>query len=252
MIKRIKEYYTITATIELLSGLHIGGSKDTIEIGGNDQPIIRNPLNNEPYIPGSSLKGKMRTLLEWNLGLFDKSKGDPCTPDIDKDRHNLITRIFGTLNKQNEVGPTRIIVNDAYLTHSWSEKIKNKRISLTEDKYENSIDRRSGTAKHPRPIERVVPGVEFEFKISYRVFELENRNKESADKENIIKEDSELFDYVLYAIYLLEKDYLGGSGSRGCGKIKFKNIKINSDNYNDMDEVFQNRLKQFLEKEKVI
>src|SRR3989338_11494456 len=60
-------YKTITGIMQCVSGLRIGGSKDTIEIGGMDNPIIRNPLDKFPYIPGSSIKGKMRSLLEWEI-----------------------------------------------------------------------------------------------------------------------------------------------------------------------------------------
>ena len=59
---------TLEGTLELLSGLRIGASEGEIRIGGVDNQVIRNPINNEPYIPGSSLKGKVRSLLEWRSG----------------------------------------------------------------------------------------------------------------------------------------------------------------------------------------
>ena len=112
---------TISGKIEIKTGLHIGGGSDTVQIGGIDSSVIKNPLTNEPYIPGSSIKGKMRSLIEWKMGkMSGKKLGDPC--DCGKDSCP-ICRVFGCGNgssKSETRGPTRIIVRDAVL----SEKSK--------------------------------------------------------------------------------------------------------------------------------
>ena len=54
--------------LELRSGLRIGASEGEIRIGGVDNQVIRHPHTGRPYIPGSSLKGKVRSLLEWLSG----------------------------------------------------------------------------------------------------------------------------------------------------------------------------------------
>ena len=63
--------------IELVSGLHIGSGNAEMHIGGTDNPVIKNPVTNQPYIPGSSLKGKMRSLLEWRAGVVGVAEGKP-------------------------------------------------------------------------------------------------------------------------------------------------------------------------------
>ncbi len=223
-------YKLITGEIRVITGLHIGGSKDTIEIGGNDNPIIKDPITNEPYIPGSSLKGKMRSLLEWRL---NKVSTDP-KKDVHqwcKDKNCPICRIFGTSADDAKLGPTRLVVRDAHLSPESKSRIYEEGEILTENKYENSINRITARA-NPRPIERVVPGVTFAFEIIYKMF----------DMGDDFKPDEELFDYVLQGLKMVEMDALGGSSSRGCGKIEFgivENsnwkahcIKVNDEEYN--------------------
>ena len=201
---------TITGEIKVLTGLHIGGSKDTIEIGGNDNPILRDPITNEPYIPGSSLKGKMRSLLEWKLGkVSNQPKQD--VHQWCKDRNCPICRIFGTTDHNAELGPTRLVVRDALLSRHSRDRIYENGEILTENKYENSINRITARA-NPRPIERVVPGVTFEFEIIYRMFDMGNNGEKS---------DEDLFSNVKDALRMVEMDALGGAISRGSGKIEF-------------------------------
>lgn len=202
-------YKVVKGEIKVLTGLHIGGSKDTIEIGGNDNPIIREPISNEPYIPGSSLKGKMRSLLEWKLG--------EVSTDPKKDVHQWcgsrdcpICRIFGTTDDNAMIGPTRLIVRDAHLSDESRSRITESGEILTENKYENTINRITARA-NPRPIERVVPGVKFAMELSYRMFDMGNGDKP----------DEQLFDYVIKCLKMIQLDALGGSISRGSGKIEF-------------------------------
>jgi len=212
----------ITGTITVLTGLHIGAGKDSLEIGGLDQPIIKHPLTGEPYIPGSSIKGKMRSLLEISkymglspdtrdfvLGKKDKNKrGLPC--GCAKKGCPACT-IFGTsaAEKTSELGPTRLIVRDAYLSDEWRGKFDSGELTM-EVKYENTIDRVRGVAEHPRPLERVPAGVAFTFYLSFKVFE---------------GDTSELLDDVFRGLRLIELDALGGNSSRGCGQVRFDNLK---------------------------
>jgi len=194
---------TFKGKIKVLTGLHIGAGNDKVEIGGMDNPIIRNPLNREPYIPGSSIKGKVRSLLEWNEGKV--TDGEPCKCGKSD---CLVCTVFGTANNSKDGdktrGPTRIIVRDAFLTDEWKEKFKTGKI--IEEKSENSINRITAKA-NPRPIERVVPGVEFDFEIVLRILETD-------------KADA-LVAFVKKGLTLLQNDFLGGGGSRGSGKIEF-------------------------------
>lgn len=208
---KLKKVYEINGKITALSGLHIGMGNQEIHIGGIDNPVIKHPITNEPYIPGSSLKGKMRTLLEYKLGKV-KSNGKPWSVnDEEKVKDDPICRIFGSGDPKYPSGPTRLIVRDCYLTGKYKKRIDDPEDDLNvydilEGKWENSIDRTKGTALNPRQTERVVAGVEFNLDLVYRVFD---------------EKDEENFDYVIEALNLVENDALGGSGSRGYGKVKF-------------------------------
>jgi CRISPR-associated protein Csm3 len=202
---KLLKHRVITGTILVKTGLHIGGGSETIQIGGMDNPVIKNPLSSYPYIPGSSLKGKMRSLLEWK---YDKSlDGNPC-----KCSQCDICRIFGTSGaEESTLGPTRIIVRDAHLTPQSRDALNHMRqekgLIYAEEKYENSIDRLKGTAKNPRPTERVPAGIDFDFEIVLRVFDGDD--------------ELEMMNKVREALRLMQADALGGSGSRGYGKVEF-------------------------------
>lgn len=114
--------YIINAELLLLTGMHIGGSTEGFEIGGLDNPVIKDPISDVPYIPGSSLKGKMRSLLEWAYGLVtikqnEKTslwEGELCS-DAEKD----LAIVFGVPAEEHPKaslppGPTRLTVRDAY------------------------------------------------------------------------------------------------------------------------------------------
>lgn len=213
---RLLTHKIIKGEIECITGLHIGGSADTIEIGGMDNPIIKHPITGFPYIPGSSIKGKMRSLLELKYGLFEQN-GDVHRYCGKKDCH--ICRIFGTSADTSEIGPGRLIIRDAHLTESSIEELKklkrDKGLPYSEEKYENSINRINARA-NPRPIERVPAGIRFYFELVYRIF----------DTDDSGKIDIDLIKYIKEGLKLIENDALGGSGSRGSGKVKFNNIKI--------------------------
>lgn len=193
----------ITGIIEVVTGMHIGGSSAFAAIGAVDSPVIKDARENIPMIPGSSLKGKMRTLLakEFNENMAAK-------PDDDNEK---LTRLFGTAKKGN-VKCSRIQIADMIMTNT--EEFRQRGVqSLTEIKFENTINRITAVA-NPRQIERVIRGSEFELDMVYEVWEQEN--------PEIIEDMKTLAE----GMKLLEYDYLGGNGSRGYGKIKFRDLTV--------------------------
>lgn len=196
LIKKIK----INTTIELLTGLHIGGSSDNVEIGGIDNSVIKIATkHNQPYIPGSSLKGKMRCLLEQIAGSAKVGGNDH------------INNLFGFANDNK---PSKLIVRDSMLTDvslKMLEECEDLDMPYTENKWENRIDRVKGVASDPRQTERIPAGVMFDVEFVINVWDDDNAD----DLVNMLKK----------GINALENDYLGGSGSRGYGQIKFGELK---------------------------
>ena len=178
--------------------MHIGGSGAFAAIGAVDSPIIKDARTNLPMIPGSSLKGKMRSLLAKELN--EKIS----EPNDDDER---ITRLFGS-SKKNNIKRSRILFSDMVLANA-TELREAGLQSMTEVKFENSISRATAIA-NPRQIERAVRGSVFELDL---IYELENEQEFLEDME-ILAEGMKLLQY----------DYLGGNGSRGYGKIQFQNI----------------------------
>lgn len=215
---KLQNILTIDGKIKLETGLHIGAGDAEMHIGGIDNAVIKNPINNEPYIPGSSLKGKIRSLLEWRSG--EVSEGPLTLKDASKsDEVKDILRLFGaSADSKNdeqllqEIGVSRLAFWDCSLTEEWKQKAKEDILLLTEAKTENTINRITATAEHPRQTERVPAGVEFKFQLTMRQFDGDNPALEQL---------------VLKGLRLLEMDSLGGSGSRGYGKVKFIDLKVN-------------------------
>jgi CRISPR-associated protein Csm3 len=209
----LKEKLLIKGTAKLVTGLHIGDSKDTVDIGGVDSPIIRRKDNNQPYIPGSSLKGKIRCLLQ----LVDGEADERYAPN------SRVCELFGALPAKGDRDSgiaSRIIVRDAFMTPgSAAELAANSMTDLpySEVKVENRIDRIKGAAEHPRQIERVPAGAAFalEFIINVMVDEREHTDpaKVTAKRERLLHTFHE-------GIRLLRHDYLGGNGSRGYGQLE--------------------------------
>lgn len=194
----------LSGTIELASGLHIGGSTAFAAIGAIDSPVIKDPLTNLPIIPGSSLKGKIRSLLA-------KAYNDRPVKSPNEDVLR-ITRLFGATsgggNDGKQIIKGRLIFRDALLSNKEDLQQKGLR-TYTEAKFENTINRYSAVA-NPRQIERAIRGSQFHFELIYEV-----------DNAAEVSED---FETILAGLNLLELDYLGGSGSRGYGKITFNNV----------------------------
>ncbi len=212
---------TITATLGLVTGLRIGAGDSEMHIGGVDNTVIKHPHTQSPYIPGSSLKGKMRSLLEWRsgavkeeaLGWKDYEKASGATQAEVK----RILQLFGIsgdnkLGKEMaELGPTRISFWDCNLNPEWEKQIREDNFALTEVKSENRINRISGVAEHPRQTERVPAGAQFDFRLSIK---------------KLAGDGDDLMNTVLQGLKLLELDSVGGSGSRGYGKVRFVNLQI--------------------------
>lgn len=196
----------ITGKIVVDTGMHIGGSSEFAAIGAIDSPVIRDTFHNLPIIPGSSLKGKMRSLLA-------KRYNDKIVSEPNEDGEILL-RLFGS-SKKNHIQASRLIFSDAVMENK--EELKEKGIiSETEAKFENTINRLSAVA-NPRQIERVIRGAVFPLQIIYDIYWVEG------NKEAEIQED---FQVIKEGLRLLEYDYLGGHGSRGYGKIHFENIDL--------------------------
>lgn len=215
--KRIRLHGRILleGSIEALTGLHIGGSPGALAIGGVDLPVIRNPIDQRPYIPGSSLKGKMRSLWEKTTGVRqNNSIGRDVTIHIcknEKDYENCpVCQIYGSTGDSAALAPTRIVVRDVPLDES---SMANARTDLpySEIKWEAAIDRITSAAT-PRQIERVPAGAIFAgMQIVFNIYN---------------DADIGRFKDVLTALELVEDDYLGGHGSRGSGRVAFRSVSL--------------------------
>jgi len=220
----------ITGDIEAVTGLHIGGAAGALEVGGVDMPVIRDPLTNRPYIPGSSLRGKMRSLTEKKTGRVQNFRIGPgvhvhvCKTAKDNNGNELppeqqpynscpVCTVFGVPGDQYTNAPTRLVVRDVFMSKESAKELLAAQTDLpfSEVKWEATIDRVTSAAV-PRQIERVPAGTVFaDFEMVYSIYH---------------KDDIARLITVVEAMQLLEDDYLGGLGSRGGGKIRFQNIAI--------------------------
>ena len=217
--------------IQAVTGLHIGGNTGDLDIGGVDNPVIRNQLNRHPYIPGSSLRGKMRSLLDRHFqNELNKSVGSGVRVHECKSPQDYavcpVCQVFGVAPQGQMRGntlPTRLIVRDTFLDAE-SEKALDAAdmdTDYTEIKTEVAIDRITSAAT-PRHQERVPAGVSFgPLKIVHSLY-----TENQTDTATQLQAELRFFQIILIAMELLEDDYLGGSGSRGYGQIAFKNMKM--------------------------
>lgn len=190
----------ISGTIEIVTGLHIGGSSAFSAIGAVDSPVIMDMRTNQPMIPGSSLKGKMRALLakQYNTAIAKTADDDA----------ECLTNLFGSAKSKKE---SRVLFTDMFLDNL--DELKRAGLTgATEVKFENSISRMTAVA-NPRQIERVVRGAQFPMQLIYEY-------TDKTDEETLLQD----FRILKEGFKLLEYDYLGGSGSRGYGRIKFLDL----------------------------
>lgn len=212
------------------TGLHVGAGKGSLEIGGSDNPVVKDAFG-RPYVPGSSLRGKMRALLEQASGLAvpselvylskrkgqevrihqsDRSDDDICL--LFGRNPGRMERVTGEMLDSSNATPARLAVCDARLdpesiTPQMRENLDDE---LTEVKSENAIDRITSQA-NPRTLERVPAGARFHIRMVMDV---------------LCEEDAPLFQRVIEALRLLEDDSLGGGGSRGSGQVAFANLSL--------------------------
>jgi CRISPR-associated protein Csm3 len=203
LLKKIE----ITGVITLETGLHIGGTNSSMSIGGIDKAVIRNPLNNQPYIPGSSLKGKMRSLLEISTGNIGGKSGGvvnngPSSKTGSADKP-LSADLFGNAINEGQK-PSRVIVRDSSMINH-EELLSKTEIPYTEGKTEVVMDRITSAAM-PRQNERVPAGAQFRLNLILNIWEQDN------NEDALVK-------MLFAALELLSDDYLGGHGSRGYGQV---------------------------------
>lgn len=203
------EKLLIKCEMKVLTGMHIGGSSIFSSIGAVDSPVISDARTKYPIVPGSSLKGKIRTLL-----VRAHSEDIYAMPEPNKDPKE-IARLFGT--SKDPIMKSRLQFSDAFVSNL--EEMKN--VGLTEVKFENTIDRVTAVA-NPRQIERVISGVKFDVNI---VYDMDNEEELETDMNNLAK-----------GLKLLQLDYLGGHGTRGSGRVSFESINISQHEGNLSEE----------------
>lgn len=210
--------------IEALTGIAIGGTNSAMAIGGIDKGVIRNPVTSEPYIPGSTLKGKMRSLLELHYGTIGETGMGIVKNGPSEDYRHRSTKLFGNAVRDvNQIQrPSRLIVRDANLNKAQltSGFFDNADLLYTEVKTEVVIDRITSRAM-PRQLERVPAGAIFDFSMVLNIF----------DEDNEVNLVSDMF----RALQLVQNDYIGGAGSRGSGQVKFEITSLEG-----FDEAFYN------------
>lgn len=201
----IKDKIIITADMTLITGMHIGASNDFSPIGAVDSVVVKDSLTGMPIVPGSSIKGKLRTIIAKlkSENYFIKSH--------DKDI-NEVKELFGS-SAENDIKEARLQFYDLFLKNGEELEKKNLDLGYTEIKFENTINRATAVA-NPRQLERVPAGAIFEFKLIY--------NAINNEKDNI----SEDFNLISSGLKALQLDYIGGSGTRGYGKVSFSNFKV--------------------------
>lgn len=229
----LKARVFLTFDIRTLTGLHIGGTEAGVEIGGVDKTVIRDPLSNRPYIPGSSLKGKVRSLLEKYHGLVQNQRiGQGYIHSCQSEEQYQdcgVCQVFGVPGERDFATPTRLVVRDVSLDEGSAQALEQSGrtdLPYTEVKTEVSIDRVTSAA-NPRQMERVPAGVVFGGKndggmpqpaeMVYGIYDGDRCDQ---------KKDIERLSTLVVGLQLLEDDYLGGLGSRGSGKVRLENIRV--------------------------
>ncbi len=226
---RLAGKLVIDASLVCLTGLHIGAGKGSLEIGGADNPVVKDAFG-RPVVPGSSLRGRIRSLLEQALGLtapeemvyLSRRRGQEVRihqSDRNDDPVCLLfgrnpgrmDRVKGDAVESRHITPARLAIYDAPLevesiTAQMREQLDDE---MTEVKSENAIDRITAQA-NPRTLERVPAGARFRVRIVVDILQ---------------EEDRALVPYVVQGLRLLEDAALGGGGSRGSGRVEFQNIR---------------------------
>jgi CRISPR-associated protein Csm3 len=234
---QLKGRLFLTFDILAVTGLHIGGATEDISIGGVDKTVIRDPLTNRPYIPGSSLRGKMRSLIEKYKGKEQNQRINQgfihsCqNNEWEKYRTCEVCQVFGVPGEREFGTPARLIVRDVHMDKDSADQLEKLQTDLpfSEVKVEVAIDRVTSQA-NPRQIERVPAGTLFGgAEMVYSLYAGQFKfGKEGEERAALIDPQSDLkfFDTTLEGLQLLEDDYLGGAGARGSGKVRFVNLRL--------------------------
>jgi len=206
-MNKLTHYIKATSKIILESGMHIGGPTESVKIGGIDNPVIRNPITQIPYIPGSSLKGRFRMALELKYGDVAKERKG-VGPSQDPNNESMVVKLFGSGSAKTNTEPSRYLFRDSNLSEDSLE------YSESEEKIEVKIDREKMAAFQGgnRIQERIAAGAKFDMEVMIRVFENDDEQK----FQNRLEEASKI----------VELEFLGGSGSRGYGKVKIDNFQF--------------------------
>lgn len=216
---KLIEYHNINGKLELLSGLHIGTSMESIVVGDLDNPTVKQ--GNIPYIPGSSLKGKLRNIMEITLDKIDKKGGiHVFDPETCLNPPCPVCSIFGSVFSGNAIMPypSRLIVRDCLIDmdHPFNKELyeNTKGLPFSEEKSEIIVNRisQSGSQSGIRKIECVPAGTVFNIELVFKEFE--------GDK------DLKFLNLIIKTLKLLEKDYLGGNGTRGYGRVKIDSLYV--------------------------
>lgn len=212
---RLVKHLRVTGTITNRTNLRIGGNDPGIDIGGVDNPVIRDPVTRLPYIPGSSIKGKLRSLLEYRYGkVRPDERGQGALPCGCAQENCPVCILFGPhFNPRHELGPSRLLVRDAFMQQASVQRLEplaQQGGLYTAVKTETMIDRATGIAAHgTRRTQEIVPaGSKFDLVMSVRVFESDAPQR--------------LASWLQEALDWLPNEALGGSGSRGYGWVKLE------------------------------
>ncbi|MBL1149292.1 MAG: type III-A CRISPR-associated RAMP protein Csm3 [Armatimonadetes bacterium] len=223
-MKRLIKHAEIHGVMRVQSGLRIGAGGSSLDIGGLDNPILRHPVTRLPYVPGSSIKGKLRSLLEvsnFRLGQFmePRATSGPCGCG-----RCAVCWLFGCGEVRNTTEPTRLIFRDCLLLPKGDHKkqefgveelgsLLSEGVFYSEVKAEVTMDRSSGKVGQagPRSMDRIAAGTLLDFRVTVRVLE--------GDDEGQMKQA------LAHALRLLEAEGLGGSVSRGYGQVKFESLQ---------------------------
>lgn len=207
----------ISGVIESLTGLHIGGGSQFAAIGAVDSVVIKDIQDDLPMIPGSSLKGKLRSLLS-------KQLSDGKLPKEHNQDDDRIKRLFGHAESKNPK-TSGIYFSDIFMSEESREELENSDMDATEIKFENTITRSTGVA-NPRQIERAIKGIRYDMSLIYNI-----------ENESEIEED---FKLLKMAFKLLKYDYLGANGSRGYGRVDIKDLDVKALIVDEEDENCKN------------
>ena len=220
--------HTLDFTITCETGLHIGGSQDELVIGGSDNPVVKSPASNRPYVPGSSLKGKMRAELERASGKLGGRHRHAGTRPCGCARGTCpVCRVFGAhMNTTSQLGPSRIIVRDAQVDGEFH----------LENKSENVINRKTGAAEHPRQNERVGEGAMFRARIVLQVFDQDDGFRYEDRKGDEHRGSAGLQAVVADALYFVQMTGLGGGISRGSGAVKLDDFRLDGEAWKHWSE----------------